>query len=161
MLNPPIPFYAPLCWRWMKQVQLASKHGLGSKAGPRRTFNFSNCELARFTRSICIQWYSITKWNRGAALNHYTNLHAANSLIMNLTSSSISQSRWDRWGTTEDLTANSLHPSLSSASLKASPSFRPVHSQMLFSHLFLCLPLALCPCPVPCKISYVHMHCRS
>ena len=31
-------------------------------------------------------------------------------------------------------------------------SFRPVHSRMLSSHLFLCLPLALCPCTVPCKM---------
>ena len=43
-------------------------------------------------------------------------------------------------------------PVLSSASLKASPSFRPVHSWILSSHLFLFLPLALCPCTVPCKI---------
>ena len=69
-----------------------------------------------------------------------------------LLTSYISRSLRDRWGTTEDLTANFLHPSLSSASLKASPSFRPVHSRMLSSHLFLCLPLALCPCTVPCKI---------
>ena len=61
-------------------------------------------------------------------------------------------SRRNRWGTTEDLTANFLHPSLASASLKASPSFRPVHSRMLSSHLFLWMPVALCPCTVPCKI---------
>ena len=69
-----------------------------------------------------------------------------------LLTSYISRSRRDRWGTTEDLTANFLHPSLSSASIKASPSFRPVHSRMLSSHLFLCLPLSLSPCNVPCKI---------
>ena len=67
-------------------------------------------------------------------------------------SSYISRSRRDRWGTTEDLTANSLQPYLSSASLKASPSFKPDYSRTLSSHLFLCLPLALGPCPVPCRI---------
>ena len=61
--------------------------------------------------------------------------------------------KWrDRWGTTEDFKAYFFHPSLSSASLKASPSFRPVHSRMFSPHLFLCLPLALCPCNVPCSI---------
>ena len=49
------------------------------------------------------------------------------------------------------LKSSILHPSLSSASLKASPIFRPVHSRMS-SHLFLCMHLALCPCTVPCKI---------
>ena len=53
----------------------------------------------------------------------------------------ISRSRQDCWATTEDLAANFLHPSLFSASLRASPSFRPVHSRMLSSHIFLCLPL--------------------
>ena len=32
------------------------------------------------------------------------------------------------------------------------PNFRPVHSLMLSSHLFLCLPCLLPPFTVPCKM---------
>ena len=68
---------------------------------------------------------------------------------------------------TEDLTANFLHPSLSSASFKASPSFRPVHSRMLSSHLFLCLPLIFCSLSLHCTLSWqalltlLHAHTTS
>ena len=67
MMIPLIPFHALSCWMRIERVQQASEHGLGSKAGPRQRFKFSNCELARWTHSILIQryMYSITKWNWG------------------------------------------------------------------------------------------------
>ena len=45
-----------------------------------------------------------------------------------------------------------FHPSLSSAALRESPNPIPVHSLMLSSHLFFCLPLLLDPFAVPCRI---------
>ena len=56
----------------------------------------------------------------------------------------------DRWGTTDDLATSSLHSSRLSAFLMAAPSVKPVHSGMLSSHLFLCLPRLLPPWTVPC-----------
>ena len=52
----------------------------------------------------------------------------------------VSRSRGDRWGATEDFAVIFLHPSLI---VFASPIL--VHSRMLSSHLFFCLPLALFP----------------
>ena len=45
-----------------------------------------------------------------------------------------------RWGTTDDITTSFLHFSLFSSALWNLPNSRPVHSLMLSSHLFLCLP---------------------
>ena len=53
------------------------------------------------------------------------------------------------WGANVELKTSRLHPSLSSACLIASPILSPVHSVTLSSHLFLCLPLFLCPLAVP------------
>lgn len=58
------------------------------------------------------------------------------------------------WGNTVDLTTNSLHLSLFSTALLESPNPMPVHSLMLSSHLFFCLPLLLHPRTVPCKIVF-------
>ena len=52
-------------------------------------------------------------------------------------------------GAPHDVTTNLRHSSLSSAFLTVSLSPKPVHSQMLSSHCFLCLPLLLQPCTVP------------
>ena len=58
----------------------------------------------------------------------------------------------DRWGTTDDLATSSLHSSRLSAFLMAAPSVKPVHSGMLSSHFFFCLPRLLPPWTVPCMI---------
>ena len=60
----------------------------------------------------------------------------------------------DRWGTTDDLATSSLHSSRLSAFLMAAPSVKPVHSGMLSSHLFFCLPRLLPPWTVPCMIVF-------
>ena len=52
-------------------------------------------------------------------------------------------------GAPHDVTTNLRHSSLSSAFLTVLLSPKPVHSQMLSSHRFLCLPLLLPPCTVP------------
>ena len=58
----------------------------------------------------------------------------------------------DRWGTTVDFTTSFLHSSRFSAFRSMIFHSRPVHSLMLSSHHFLCLPLRLPPWTVPCRI---------
>ena len=60
--------------------------------------------------------------------------------------------REGRWGTTDDFATSFLHFSLFSTALWDLPNSRPVHSLMLSSHLFLCLPCLLPPFTVPCKM---------
>ena len=48
-----------------------------------------------------------------------------------------------RRGTTDNVATIPFHPSLSSVALRKSPNSIPVHSSMLSSHLFFCLPLLL------------------
>ena len=60
--------------------------------------------------------------------------------------------REGRWGTTDDFATSFLHFSLFSTALWDLPDSRPVHSLMLSSHLFLCLPCLLPPFTVPCKM---------
>ena len=59
-----------------------------------------------------------------------------------------------RQGTTDDVATIPFHPSLSSAALRVPPNPIPVHSLMLSSHLFFCLPLLLAPFTVPCRIVF-------
>ena len=59
-----------------------------------------------------------------------------------------------RRGTTNDVVAINFHPSLSSAALRESSNSIPIHSLMLSSHLFFCLPLFLSPFTVPCRIVF-------
>ena len=66
----------------------------------------------------------------------------------------LSLSLVDRWGTKDDQATTVLHSSLFSAFRRTSPSFNPVHSVTLSSHLFVCLPLLLPPCTVPCRIIF-------
>ena len=57
----------------------------------------------------------------------------------------LSRSLVDRWGTTVDFTTSFLHSSQFSAFRTIPLHSRPVHSLMLSSHRFLCLPLRLPP----------------
>ena len=54
----------------------------------------------------------------------------------------------DLRGTADYLATSALQPYRSPVFLIA----KPVHSRMLSSHLFFCLPCFLPPCTVPCKI---------
>ena len=67
-------------------------------------------------------------------------------------SSYLSRSPADRWGTTVDFTTSFLHSSQFSAFCTSIFHSWPVHSLMLSSHRFLCLPLHLLPGTVPCRI---------
>ena len=59
-----------------------------------------------------------------------------------------------RWGTTNDFTTRFLNFSLFSTALLDLANSMPVHSLMLSSHLFLCLPCLLPSFTVPCKIVF-------
>ena len=63
----------------------------------------------------------------------------------------LSRSLADHWGTTVDFTTSFLHSSRFSAFRSMMFHWRPVHSLMLSSHRFLCLPLRLPPWTVPCR----------
>ena len=67
--------------------------------------------------------------------------------------SSLSLNLGGRRGTTDDVATLPFHPSMSSAALR-DPNPIPVHSLMLSSHLFFCLPLLLAPFTVPCRIIF-------
>ena len=60
----------------------------------------------------------------------------------------------DRRGTTDDVATIPFHRFLSSAALRESTNPIPVHSLMLSSHPFFCLPLLLAPFTVPCRIFF-------
>ena len=74
-----------------------------------------------------------------------TTIHLISSQSLNLEG---------RRGTTDDVATIPFHPSLSSAALRESPNPIPVHSLMLSSHLFFCLPLLLAPFTVPGTIVF-------
>ena len=57
----------------------------------------------------------------------------------------------DRWGTTAGFTTSFLHSLRFSAFRSSIFHSRPVPSLMLSSHRFLCLPLRLPFCTVPCR----------
>ena len=64
----------------------------------------------------------------------------------------LSLNRVGSWGTTDDFATSFLHFSLFSTALWDLANSRPVHSLMLSSHLFLCLPRLLPPFTVPYKM---------
>ena len=59
-----------------------------------------------------------------------------------------------REGTTDEFTTIPFHPVLFSAALFELANSIPVHTLILFSHLFFCLPLFLFPFTVPCRIVF-------
>ena len=64
----------------------------------------------------------------------------------------LSLNRKGHWGTTDDFATSFLHFCLFSTALWDLANSRPVHSLLLSSHLFLCLPCLLPPFTVPCTM---------
>ena len=64
----------------------------------------------------------------------------------------LSLNREGRWDTTDDFGTSFFHFSLFSTALLDLANSRPVHSLMLSSHLFLCLPCLHPPFTVPRKM---------
>ena len=75
-------------------------------------------------------------------------------LVVLLISSHLPLNGECRWGTTDDFATSFLHFSLFSTDLWDLTNSRPVHSLMLSSHLFLCLPCLLPPFTVSCKMAF-------
>ena len=73
-------------------------------------------------------------------------------LLSSLSSSHLFFKHEGRWYTTNDFATSFFHSSRFSTALWDLANSRPVHSLMLFSHLFLCLPCLLPPFIVPCKM---------
>ena len=88
------------------------------------------------------------------APDHFQKLPLILLPCLPFTSLHLSHSLFDRWGTKDDRATTVFHSSLFSAFRRASPNFNPVHSVMLSSHLFFCLPLLLPPYTVPCRIIF-------
>ena len=60
-----------------------------------------------------------------------------------------------RLGTTDNFATSFLHFALFSTALWDLANSRPVHSLMLSSHLFFCLPCLLPPFTVPCNMGFL------
>ena len=60
------------------------------------------------------------------------------------------------WGTTDVYTTILFHLVLFSTALVELAKSIPVHSLILSSHLFFCLPLFLFPFSVPCRLSLLN-----
>ena len=64
----------------------------------------------------------------------------------------LSLNREGRWSTTDDFATSLFHFSQFSSAIWDLANSRPVHSLMLSSILFFCLPYVLPPFTVPCKM---------
>ena len=80
---------------------------------------------------------------------HLCYTHCLFDLIL---SHHLSLNRKGHWGTTDDFIISFLHFSLFSTALWDLPNTRSVHSLMLSSRLFLCLPCLLPPFTMPCEM---------
>ena len=67
-----------------------------------------------------------------------------------------SRSLNDRWGIKDNRATTFRHSSLSSAFQRASSKPNPVHSDILYSYLFFCVPFLLPPCTVRCRIIFAN-----
>ena len=81
----------------------------------------------------------------GKIIKLYPNVHSSLHLSLK---------REGPWGTTDDFTTSFLRFSLFVTVLWDFANSRPVHSPMLSSHLFSCLPCLLPPFTVPCKMLF-------
>ena len=95
------------------------------------------------------QWWPGCHWYRSVSYASTNRWPLVISLI-----SSQSLNLGGRRGTTDDVATIPFHLFLSSAALMDSPNPIPVHSLMLSSHLYVCLPLFLAPFTVPCRIVF-------
>ena len=132
-------------------------------------FQLSNLKAELSLRTTwhvtCCTWYApnvlyvIWTWLHPGFLSEHVgdsswhrNLKMSLSMSLFLFLSYLSRSLADRWGTTVDFTTSFLHSSRFSAFRSVMFHGRSVHSLMLSSHRFLCLPLRLPPWTVPCRI---------
>ena len=109
----------------------------------RRSFCFFSHPYDHESRSRSIRLVSNVDYNSIIIIPNWNHL-----LIL----SYLSRSLAGCWGTIVDFTTSFLHSLQFSAFRSMMFHSRPVHSLMLSSHRFLCLPLSLPPSTVPCRI---------
>ena len=103
---------------------------------------FWSCNMVK-AATLNTRYHTMFERNPGT---RQTIQKSSSSLFLHL---SLSHNCGGRWGTTDDFTTSFLHFSLFPTALWDLASSRPVHSLMLSSHLFFCLPfvsfrLSLC-----------------
>ena len=94
---------------------------------------FPRLLVERKTATAVISNYSLELQHHTYSVHHHHHNHHQ------------SLNREGCWGTTDDFATSLLHFPLFSTALWDLPNSRPVHSLMLSSHLFLCLPCFLPP----------------
>ena len=92
---------------------------------------------------LCAGWYHLFTFFFHSVFKHP---------LITSPSPHLSRSLARCWGTTVAFTTHFPHSSRFSAVRSMTLQSRPVHSLMLSSHRFLCLPLRFPPCTVPCRI---------
>ena len=68
IMTPPCSFPCAVLLNANRVGSTGKRTRLGVQGRSKWPFKFSNCALARWTRSICIQRYSATKWIQGLAM---------------------------------------------------------------------------------------------
>ena len=101
--------------------------------------------------AISLHWQNLMSIIKSSFIPFLFSLYPAKCLPISL-SSHLSLNCEGCWGTTDDCTISFLHFFLFSTTLWDLTNSRPVHSLMLSSHLFLCLPCLLPSFTVPCKM---------
>ena len=118
-----------------------------------RSNEYGACTLR--TSSECSQpgYLSSTQKQSSAVIRlHDNSSRLTNKIKIFLLHHHLFLNRKGRCGTTDNFATSFLHFSLFSTALWDLLNSRPVHSLMLSSHLFLCLPCLLPPFTVPCKM---------
>ena len=105
---------------------------------------------AKFERSHCLREKPTLKFLPD--VDSHSLIAGWTFITTHLASPHLSLNREGRRGTTDDFTSSFPHFSLFSTVLWNLVNSRPVHSLMLSSHLFFCLPCFLLPFFVPCKM---------
>ena len=113
----------------------------------------SFCMIGTSSRQIPV--HILWHWRKNILLSLYPCMLEWNGIhfsVRHHLSCHLSLNREGRWGAKDDFATSFLHFAFFSTVLLDLPNSRPVHSLMLSSHLFLCLPCLLPTFTVPCKM---------
>ena len=118
--------------------------------------------------SVKQQQQNVSNWSQKLLNLHHIQTKSRNKAVNSesdlqsiFLSSYLSLNLEGHWGTTDDFATSFLHFSLFSTALWDLENSRPVHSLMLASHLFLCLPCLLPPFLVPLQDGLTKAYFRS
>ena len=143
-------------WRRNGKRRIGKRRSGKRRIWKRRIGSFLSQRQWKQWRSKTVQWESIrpetslplsVAVKAGKTIHHHHHHHHYHHHHHHL-----SLNRAGRWGTTDGFRASFLYFPLFCTTLWDLANSRPVHSLMLSSHLFLCLPCLLPPFTVPCKM---------